>query len=126
MKRTFEQVEKEFIEAQKAYDKKWNEDKTETWDDFLVYAKNEIDAMTTLGREKRMMMPYELTNIPDFADVMSLKDFIACCKDGSFIDYDGSGNYCIDNKETNITVYPSDIINGAIRWEFDAVAWYNR
>jgi hypothetical protein len=73
-----------------------------------------------------MMMPYELDNIPDFADVMPLKEFIKCVESGGFIDYDGYGHYVLDGKETNIIIQPSDVKHGAIRWEFDSVAWYNR
>ena len=127
MIRTFEQIEVDLDNAVRAYDKKFNEPNDgRSWDDFLRYAKKEIDDLNRLSREKRMMMPYELDDIPDFADVMPIKQFIECVKEGLFIDYDGSGNYVLNGKETNITIYPSDVEHGAIRWEFDSVAWYNR
>ena len=127
MNRTLEQIEADLEKANEAYYKKFNEpNDRKSWDDFLRYAKKEIEDMDRLSREKRMMMPYELDDIPDFADVMPLKEFIACVEGGGFIDYDGSGNYVLNGKETNITIYPSDVEHGAIRWEFDSVAWYNR
>ena len=126
-KRTLEQIERELEEDQEAYDKKWYADNTDRpWDEFLKWADPEIKLMSKLSREKRMMMPYTLSEIPDFADVMSLEDFVECVKAGGFIDYDGSGNYCIDGKETNITIHPSDVKAEAIRWEFDTITWYNR
>jgi hypothetical protein len=100
--------------------------RTDKRPDFLKWAEPEIKALAELSREKRMMMPYELSDIPDYVDVMPLKDFIDCVEGGGFIDYDGSGNYVLNGKETNIAVYPSDVKHGAIRWEFDSVAWYNR
>jgi len=127
MNRTLEQIEADYEKAKEAYDKKFREPNDgRSWDDFLRYAKKEIDDLDRLSREKRMMMPYELDDIPDFADVMPLKEFIECVDNGLFIDYDGSGNYVLNGKETNITIYPSDVVHGAIRWEFDSVAWYNK
>lgn len=125
--RTIEQIEADIEKAQEAYDKKFHEPNDErSWDDFLKYSKKEIEDLDRLSREKRMMMPYELEEIPDYADVMTIKLFIECVKDGLFIDYDGFGHYVMGDKETNITIYPSDIEHGAIRTEFDKVAWYNR
>ena len=127
MDRTFEQIEADLEKANEAYDRKFNEPNDgRSWDDFLRYAKKEVEDLYRLSREKRMMMPYELDNIPDFADVMPLKEFIKCVESGGFIDYDGYGHYVLDGKETNIIIQPSDVKHGAIRWEFDSVAWYNR
>ena len=126
MVRTLEQIEKDIKKAEEAYDKKFYDPKERSWDEFKKWATPEIRDLGRLSREKRMMMPYELSDIPGFADVMSLKDFIDCVKSGGFIDYDGSGNYVINGKETNITIHPSDVAYGAIRWEFDSVAWYNK
>lgn len=85
-----------------------------------------MDKHAKLNREKRMLMTPEFNDIPDYADVMSLKDFIENVECGGFIDYDGSGNYVRDGKESNITINPSDIRYGAIRDDFDSVAWYNK
>jgi hypothetical protein len=127
MKRTFEQIEKELEEAEEAYDKKFNEDNTNrSWDQFLRYAGPEIKKLGELSREKRMMMPYKMEEIPDYGDVMTLKDFIACVNDGGFIDYDGYGNYARDNMMSNITILPSDVKHNAIRKDFDTVVWFNR
>lgn len=127
MKRTLEQIEKELEAARKAYDKKFFADNTDRlWNAFIKWADPEIKLIGKLSREKRMMMPYTLDEIPEYADVMSLEDFIECVKSGGFIDYDGEGNYVLDGKETNISIFPSDVKHDAIRWEFDSVAWYNK
>lgn len=127
MNRTFEQIEADYKKAEEAYLKKFKEPNDgRSWDEFLRYAKKEIDDLDRLSREQRMMMSYELNEIHNYADVMPLKKFIECVNDGGFMDYDGYGNYVLDGKETNITIYPSDVEHGAIRWEFDSVAWYNK
>ena len=79
-----------------------------------------------LNREKRMLKTPEFNDIPEYAHVMTLKDFIENVESGGFIDYDGNGSYVRDGKESNITIYPSDIQYGAIRDDFDTIAWYNR
>ena len=41
--------------------------------------------------------------------IMSLKEFIAACAIGAFIDYDGYGHLCTETHESDITISPSDI-----------------
>ncbi len=79
-----------------------------------------------LDRELRMIMPYELSPISDFGDVMTLKEFIGNVKGGGFIDYDGFGRYVKDDKESNIEIYPSDVKNNSVRKDFDKIIWFNR
>lgn len=79
-----------------------------------------------LSRKIRMIKPYTLEPLPKYGNVMSLEEFIECCKSGGFIDYDGYGSYVKDGQRTNITVYPSDVKHGAIRTEFDKIVWFNR
>ena len=79
-----------------------------------------------LNREKRMIKPYELSELPDFGSVMTLKEFIERCGDGGFIDYDGHGCYVKDEKKTNIVIYPSDIKHNSIREEFNKIIWFNK
>jgi hypothetical protein len=126
MNRTLEQIQEDIKKAQEAYDVKFHDMTPRSWEEFMEWAKPEILALDELSREKRMMMPYELSDIPDYADIMSLEDFIGCVNDGEFIDYDGYGHYVLNGKETNVVIYPSDIKHQAIRREFDSVAWYNR
>jgi hypothetical protein len=68
----------------------------------------------------------ELNEIPTYGDLMSIDDFVNACKDGWFIDYDGSGNYCVDGKMTNITIIPSDVKSNKYRKEFKEIIWFNR
>ncbi|MFA5366331.1 MAG: hypothetical protein WC333_00210 [Dehalococcoidia bacterium] len=99
---------------------------TENYQKFLKHTEPERRKLGKLNREMRMIMPYELSELPDFGDVMSLDHFIECVNDGGFIDYDGYGHYVKDGKETNIEIYPSDVKYASIRLEFDTIIWYNR
>jgi hypothetical protein len=121
------EIEKEAGELNKAIDEKnkaW--DHSKPFEDYWEYMKPENRRLAELSREERMIMPYELSELPDFGDVMPLKEFIECVKDGGFIDYDGYGHYVKDGKETDIIIHPSDVGYGAIRKEFDTIVWYNR
>lgn len=105
-------------------DRAW--DFSKSFDEYECMRQPEASMVDKLSTEKRMIMPFELKDIPDYGDVMTLTDFIANVKCGGFIDYDGSGNYIKDGKMTNISIYPSDIKKNAVRREFDTIIWFNR
>lgn len=80
-----------------------------------------------LSEERRLLIDnYSLNPISEFGDHMSFKKFKNCCEGGGFIDYDGSGNYATKDKESNITIMPSDFKNGNVRDDFTHVVWYNK
>jgi len=85
-----------------------------------------ISRLVEITRTKRFIMPYELSDIPEYGHVMSMDEFLDDVKCGGFIDYDGFGKYVKDNKSTNVTIYPSDVKNGLIRTEFTEMVWFNR
>jgi hypothetical protein len=94
--------------------------------EFLKAAENVSKEVDELGRKYRMIKPYKLTPIDGINDIMSLEEFIQCCNDGGFIDYDGYGRYMEDGMETDITIYPSDVKHNSIRTEFKEIIWFNR
>jgi hypothetical protein len=125
------------IEAEIEEQQKLQKNKEDNWDyssdfsnenyqKFLRHIEPERRRIAKLDREMRMIMPYELSELPDYGDVMSLEHFIECVDCGGFIDYDGYGHYVKDGKETNIEIYPSDVEYASIRLEFDTIIWYNR
>lgn len=69
-------------------------------------------------------VPYD-TVFPDYGDVMTVKDFIANCEGGGFIDYDGfgtpangdkmNGDFCISPSTRHLI--PKDATH---------IIWYNR
>lgn len=96
------------------------------WEIYCEHMKNVWEKHAKLNREKRMLMIPEFEKLSDYGDVMSLESFIECVKSGGFIDYDGSGNYVREGKESDISIYPSDIKHGAVRKDFDTIIWFNR
>ena len=114
-----ELVEKEIREREKT-------DSNEDWYVFCNNMQDVWDKHAKLKREKRMIITPEFNEIPRHAHVMTLKDFIENVKSGGFIDDDGFGSYVRDGKESDINIHPSDIQHGAIRDDFDSVAWYNK
>lgn len=99
---------------------------SESFDDWIEYQEPELSQINKLDQEIRLLEIPEFQDLPDYGDVMNLKDFIECVKDGGFIDYDGYGNYIKDGKMSDITINPSDIQSGSIRDDFDTIIWFNR
>lgn len=128
MSRTIEEIEREEEIYHDMVDKILNadHDKYPTLESFQAALAPHNRKLGALSREKRMIMPVELSELSDFGHVMSLKDFIECVKEGGFIDYDGFGRYVKDGHETNIDIYLSDVKHKAIRTEFDTIIWFNR
>lgn len=62
----------------------------------------------------------------DFGDKMPLDEFINDCKEGYFVDSDGSGYYGTEDKQTNLPIYPSSIMSGTYRTDFSHVYWFNK
>ena len=62
----------------------------------------------------------------DFGDKMLLDEFINDCKEGYFVDSDGSGYYGTEDKQTNLPIYPSSIMSGTYRTDFSHVYWFNK
>jgi tRNA G37 N-methylase Trm5 len=59
---------------------------------------------------------------------MSLDDFLKSVNSGFFNDYDGYGNLCIDNKPTELQIYPSLINNENLKIPeiYNSVMWFNK
>ena len=121
-------------EKTSAFDKKWFAKKRDSvMADFDEYQEKinkacqpELGQLIKLETKLRMEKEPVFSELPDYGDVMSLKDFIENVKCGGFIDYDGYGNYVKDGKETDIEIYPSDVKKGNIRKDFDTIIWFNR
>lgn len=97
-----------------------------TFEEYENYTKNEANQIAKLSREKRLIISYELSEMLDYGDLMTLQDFIDCVKSGLFIDYDGYGYYVKDNMVSNIIIKPSDVLHNSIRKDFDKIVWLNR
>ena len=107
-----EQIEQEIEVLRKKVQEMENNDPTSSWEEHCRYMDKEWSALAKLDREKRMIMPYELSELPDFGDVMPLESFIDCVKSGGFIDYDGHGYLSDGKRMSNMIVVPSKFEQG--------------
>ena len=73
-----------------------------------------------------LFLDVEWSELPDYGDLMTLSDFESACESGAFIDYDGSGNYALEDKRSQISIYPSDVIKNRVDKRFTHVVWFNR
>ena len=66
--------------------------------------------------------------LPDYGDLMTMKEWLGHVECGGFIDYDGSGNYSDGKRMSNKSVSPSDVDRDQImkNEEFTHVVWFNR
>jgi hypothetical protein len=64
--------------------------------------------------------------IPEYGDLIPLDEFIEMCEHGTFIDYDGFGNYATETEMSTNVVCPSDITAGIINRNWTHVVWFNR
>lgn len=76
--------------------------------------------------EKEVLDKIEFRQQYDFGDKMPLDEFINDCKEGYFVDSDGSGYYGTEDKQTNLPIYPSSIMSGTYRTDFSHVYWFNK
>ncbi len=97
-----------------------------SFQEFEAYMSETSDKLTEANRRLRLIKEPKFSELPDYGDVMKLSEFIAYVNDGWFIDYDGYGHYVKDGMESDITIYPSDVLVNKIRTDFDTIIWYNR
>lgn len=122
-------LNKKLKKAEKALNKKRDSfvfGESKSFQDFQNHCKKEVKKYRTISQKVRLIKPYTLNDIPEYGHHMTLKDFIECCEAGGFIDYDGSGTYATETQESDIAIYPSDIMSGVFRQDFTHVVWYNR
>ena len=97
-----------------------------SWDEYLEASKSLRIAYNKAYDEYRLLQTPEMEPIPDYGDHMTMGKFVRYCKDGGFIDYDGSGNYATATEMSDISVSPSDIMSGVYRKDFTHVVWFNK
>lgn len=69
------------------------------------------------------------SEVPDYADVMPLKQFLEACACNGFTDDDGHGYFCTDEKTmTKVPATPSQVFSSRCEDfpKFTHVAWFNK
>jgi hypothetical protein len=126
-KKTIEELEKELEIAENEEQEVFNKlEPGLTIEQFYAAMEESGKKNAKISRELRLLLIPEYRDLPTYGTVMSLKEFKSDCRSGGFIDYDGFGHYVKDGKESNITIYPSDVIKNKVRKDFDTIVWYNR
>jgi len=132
---SYDELVKLYEEACDKYDKAGKEFDRIHKDDkkFPPYSvfKEYLEPYAIEAKKYRVMMipikPYTLSPLDSIGDYMTLEQFKGNCECGGFIDYDGFGYLCIGEQQTNIEIYPSDIMKAnADVSKFNGVMWYNR
>lgn len=73
------------------------------------------------------MIRYKESPVPDYGDVMTIKEFIAACEANFLTDYDGSGSFCTSKDiMTDVNCHPSLVLGQSIPSEFTHVVWFNK
>lgn len=99
-------------------------DESQTVEEYLSCACHEH--YRYFKRVYKLYEEYELREIPDYGDHMTIEYFKECCDCGGFIDSDGFGVYATETQVSSIDVNPSDIETGLYRKDFTHVVWFNK
>jgi len=113
------------LEIQKSTKQKlWDYDRP--WEEYVALTEKEDKEISELDRKLRLIRPYEVTDIPDYGEIMTLNQFKNICRNGGFIDSDGFGYYLEEDKVTDIVIYPSDVKHKSLRYELNRIIWFNK
>lgn len=83
--------------------------------------------LTLIDRNIRLLKEPVVTMGKKWAGhFMLFDDFISLSLSGEMTDKDGYGFYATQTSVSNIPVYPSDIVNGIYRDDFNCVLWLDR
>lgn len=98
-----------------------------SYDEFEAWMAVTGDKLSELDLEIRLLQTPTMKPHTGRGHIMTLNAFKKAVKNGSFIDYDGSGNYATETEESDIAIYPSDFDKkDKIRKDFTHIRWYNR
>lgn len=95
----------------------------------MILYKVECEDIWWLPLKKPTSLPNIITwePLPDFGDLMPIKEFIRDCNDGSFMDYDGHGYLATKTEMSNLLIRPSFIKQIIEEWPgFPYVMWFNK
>lgn len=97
------------------------------FDDMVEKTKNIRLKMLDISRDMRLIQEPEIEFGKEWkGETLTMEDFIAGCKDETYIDLDGFGYYASEFGKSDIMIYPSDIMLGKYRKDFSHVIWFER
>ena len=87
------------------------------------------EKINNINHKIKLIEDIEWGDIPEYGDLMTMKDWLYSVECGGFIDYDGHGNYSDGERlAENKMIKPSHVKNNRIlkNPEFTHVVWFNR
>lgn len=98
-----------------------------SYKDFCERAKDVKEQLYFIGKHMRLKKSPTVEYGKEWkGDLYTLERFIDLVKNGGFIDDDGFGYYATDEVKSDITIYPSDIMENIYRKDFTHIIWFNR
>lgn len=122
-------IEKEIHALNNKIDKHFDEcaSKGIDWEEAIKGVYDDRLKVIELDRELRMIKDPAIKKRDEWkGELMPLEEFMNFCMDGYFVDDDGIGYYATDYGESDIVIYPSDVLVGKVRKDFLYIRWYNR
>lgn len=77
-------------------------------------------------RSARSRLAHDLRPIPDYADLMTIREFAERVADDLFTNNDGTGYYATETQVSALRAVPSNFREGRIDPEFTHVVWFNK
>jgi hypothetical protein len=104
-----------------------NPSSNKSYDQYLHSLEPELSQINALENERRTIQEPVLGNEVGSNDhLMTIAGFVDSVIQGDLNDYDGYGEYILDNRYTGIHVNPSDVERKCMRMEFTHIVWFNR
>lgn len=82
-------------------------------------------------QERWFLISMKFREVPDYADVYTIQEFVEAVKNGGLTNYDGSGH--LARIDANDKIWESEIkINCSVSWlqkqpkDFTHICWYNK
>lgn len=127
--KTYEELVKEEERLYDRYNEMSDECANEglSYKDFCKRAKDVKEQLYFIGKYMRLKKSPTVEYGKEWkGDLYTLERFIDLVKNGGFIDDDGFGYYATDDVKSDITIYPSDIMENIYRKDFTHIIWFNR
>lgn len=122
----YKRLESQLDILEDEFDKEFNSDEYNSYDEFLKGTKELRHKMWELGSSMRLLQIPNYEDLPDCGELLEFETFAYDCHTKAIIPYDGYGYYATKDKMTDIAVSPTDIVNNKYRTDFTHVMWFNK
>ena len=127
--KTYAQLKQEYstLEIENAEKEEECAKNGDSWQEMLLKTKYIQERMSWVDKEMRKIQEPALTfNKRWKAKRFTLDEFIEAAVNKELTDTDGAGFYATETAKTDISIYPTDIIENMYRTDFPYVLWFNK